>query len=619
MGKKSKRDRGAGGSAGGGKGGSSGNTKPNGRNKKDVREVMVLVNELLQKASSPGVPPGKELEEHMSIREVVERIRKKQEGWTPEPVSRDQCFPVFLKWLEDHGVKTDAVTIEQFEVGGFGLKAVKDIKAEELFITIPRKLMLTTETARESSLGPLIKKDRILQVMANVSLALHVLCEKYTSSSFWAPYINIFPGTYTTPLYFEEGEMLHLQGSLNFSDVLNQYKSIARQYAYFYKLFQTQPEATGLPLKECFTFDEYRWAVSTVMTRQNQVPTSDGRHLITALIPMWDMCNHSNGEFSTEFNLGSDSAECLAMREFPADSQVYIFYGMRSNAEFLIHNGFVYPENLHDRVNIKLGVSKNDSLFAMKAEVLSRAGIHASTTFQVHCGKDPIPPELLVFLRVFTMVEGDLRDLLTSQHQSAYLSCLGRLDCMVTQEQETKAWAFLETRLSLLIRSYKTSIKDVEAELQASDLTYHTRAALQLKLAEMQILSSAAEYAKNQREKIPQLIDEKILQLAADVALTVKVTDELDGEFVEEVLELSEDEEDLGTEQQGDTHAEVTEGSKDANGSVSQAEESKTPEKDSGLESSSERESVDGDAIKMNGATVEANGEVSISEKELKN
>ncbi|CAH1261882.1 SETD3 [Branchiostoma lanceolatum] len=541
--------------------------------------------------------------------------------WTPDPVPREECFPVFLKWLQDNDVKSDAVTIEKFEVGGYGLKAVQDIKAEELFITIPRKLMLTTETARESSLGPLIKKDRILQVMANVSLALHVLCEKYTSNSFWAPYINIFPGTYTTPLYFEEGEMLHLQGSLNFSDVLNQYKSIARQYAYFYKLFQTQPEATGLPLKECFTFDEYRWAVSTVMTRQNQVPTSDGRHLITALIPMWDMCNHSNGEFSTEFNLGSDSAECLAMREFPTDSQVYIFYGMRSNAEFLIHNGFVYPENVHDRVNIKLGVSKNDSLFAMKAEVLSRAGIHASTTFQVHCGKDPIPPELLVFLRVFTMVEGDLRELLTSEHQSAFLSCLGRLDCMVTQEQETKAWAFLETRLSLLIRSYRTSIKDVETELQAPDMTYHTRAALQLKLAEMQILSNAAEYAKTQRDKIPQLIEEKILQLAAEVALTVKVSDDLDGEFVEEVLELSEDEEELGTDQKADTHAEGTdlEVSKDGNAAVSRVEESKSPEKDSGLESSSERESVDGDAIKVNGATVEANGEALISEKELKN
>ena len=40
------------------------------------------------------------------------------------------------------------------------------------------------------------------------------------------------------------------------------------------------------------------WAVSTVMTRQNFVPSSDGKTMLNALIPMWDMCNHSNGKVS---------------------------------------------------------------------------------------------------------------------------------------------------------------------------------------------------------------------------------------------------------------------------------------------------------------------------------
>jgi hypothetical protein len=40
------------------------------------------------------------------------------------------------------------------------------------------------------------------------------------------------------------------------------------------------------------------WAVSTVMTRQNFVPSSDGRTMLNALIPMWDMCNHNNGKVS---------------------------------------------------------------------------------------------------------------------------------------------------------------------------------------------------------------------------------------------------------------------------------------------------------------------------------
>lgn len=36
--------------------------------------------------------------------------------------------------------------------------------------------------------------------------------------------------------------------------------------------------------------------------------------------------------------------------------QISIFYGARSNAELLVHNGFVYPENDMDRTAIKLGI-----------------------------------------------------------------------------------------------------------------------------------------------------------------------------------------------------------------------------------------------------------------------
>lgn len=42
----------------------------------------------------------------------------------------------------------------------------------------------------------------------------------------------------------------------------------------------------------------FRWATSAVMTRQNFVPSADGNGMITALIPMWDMANHSNGKVS---------------------------------------------------------------------------------------------------------------------------------------------------------------------------------------------------------------------------------------------------------------------------------------------------------------------------------
>ena len=44
----------------------------------------------------------------------------------------------------------------------------------------------------------------------------------------------------------------------------------------------------------------FRWAVSTVMTRQNQIPSAESEDDVdTALIPLWDMCNHTNGWVSS--------------------------------------------------------------------------------------------------------------------------------------------------------------------------------------------------------------------------------------------------------------------------------------------------------------------------------
>ena len=60
------------------------------------------------------------------------------------------------------------------------------------------------------------------------------------------------------------------------------------------------------------------WAVSTVMTRQNFVPSSDGKTMLNALIPMWDMCNHSNGKVSIQiFSIYSKFlVVCLLLRSY---------------------------------------------------------------------------------------------------------------------------------------------------------------------------------------------------------------------------------------------------------------------------------------------------------------
>ncbi|CAL9687118.1 unnamed protein product [Knipowitschia caucasica] len=464
------------------------------------KEMMNLISELLQKCSSATPSAGKEWEEYTQIRALVEKIRKKQKGISIIfDGSREEHFSDLLAWAQDCGASTDGFTVADFGTEGFGLQATKDIKAEELFLWIPRKMLMTVESAQSSILGHLYGQDRIMQAMGNVTLALHLLCERCTPTSHWLPYIRSLPSDYDTPLYFQQDEVQLLQGTQAIADVLSQYKNTARQYAYFYKLMQTHPAASKLPLKDSFTFDDYRWAVSSVMTRQNQIPTEDGSRVTLALIPLWDMCNHTNGLITTGYNLEDDRCECVALRDYKENEQIYIFYGTRSNAEFVIHNGFFFQDNAHDRVKIKLGVSKSERLYAMKAEVLARAGIPASCVFALHCNDPPISAQLLAFLRVFCMTEEELKDYLLGEGAINKIITLGNSDFPVSWENEIKLWTFLETRAALLLKTYKTTTEEDRSLLEKPDLSLHSRVAIQLRVAEKQILEKVSASGRDKR------------------------------------------------------------------------------------------------------------------------
>uniref|UniRef100_A0A7N5P3P2 protein-histidine N-methyltransferase n=1 Tax=Ailuropoda melanoleuca TaxID=9646 RepID=A0A7N5P3P2_AILME len=407
------------------------------------KETLNLTSELLQKCSSPAPGPGKEWEEYVQIRSLVEKIRKKQKGLSVTfDGKREDYFPDLMKWASENGASVEGFEMVNFKEEGFGLRATRDIKAEELFLWVPRKLLMTVESAKNSVLGPLYSQDRILQAMGNITLAFHLLCERADPNSFWQPYIQTLPSEYDTPLYFEEEEVRDLQCTQAIHDVFSQYKNTARQYAYFYKVIQ----------------------------------------------------------ITTGYNLEDDRCECVALRDFRAGEQIYIFYGTRSNAEFVIHSGFFFDNNSHDRVKIKLGVSKSDRLYAMKAEVLARAGIPTSSVFALHFTDPPVSAQLLAFLRVFCMTEEELKEHLLGDNALDRIFTLGNSEYPVSWDNEVRLWTFLEDRASLLLKTYKTTIEEDKSFLKNHDLSVRATMAIKLRLGEKEILEKAVKSAAANRE-----------------------------------------------------------------------------------------------------------------------
>lgn len=99
-------------------------------------------------------------------------------------------------------------------------------------------------------------------------------------------------------------------------------------------------------LLQFHSFLDFSWAVSTVMTRQNSIPrvctdnaAETEAKLTPALIPLWDMANHTEGVVATSFNQESDRIESAAFMDFRKGEQIFMYYGVRNNTNFLIHNG----------------------------------------------------------------------------------------------------------------------------------------------------------------------------------------------------------------------------------------------------------------------------------------
>ena len=99
----------------------------------------------------------------------------------------------------------------------------------------------------------------------------------------------------------------------------------------------------------------------------------------------------------------------MARRDYQAAEQIFIFYGPRTNSEFFVHNGFVYPDNEHDGLRLSLGISQGDPLQSKRTQLLSRLGIPDTGDFMLKKGPDPVDGRLLAFVRVFNMRQGNCK------------------------------------------------------------------------------------------------------------------------------------------------------------------------------------------------------------------
>lgn len=451
-------------------------------------ELKVLADAILVKSREK---PADEFQHFSELNDFLDRIKKiESEIKTPFKSSRDtDVIEKFTGWCQAQGAKFPKIQLKKLPGYDLSLVAKEPLKKDEVFIEVPDSMIFSFSKIQEDL--PEMLKQRVFldcplfQGMSHVRLAFALMVEKLNPNSKWKPYLDILPEKYRTVLHFTTSEMKELQGTMALPSAIKQVKFIATQYAFLYKYLMTAIENHPVidELKENFTYEFYCWAVSCVMTRQNLVPQGDKGEAESALIALWDMANHSNGVINTAYNEASHQIESFCLKDFQAGEQVTMAYGNRSNEDFLIHNGFVYPENDNKSFNIKLSLSKADELYDSRVKLLEKLDVKSSGHFQI---SPTFSSELLAFVRTFNMNKDQLQTWLDAQNTKELLSDEFKLDATT----EKKILMFLFMRVKILLKAFPTTLEE-DQELLTTQ-SQKTRAMLiQHRILEKQALNAA--------------------------------------------------------------------------------------------------------------------------------
>ena len=212
-------------------------------------------------------------------------------------------YIALFKWAKENGISFGKLRPACFTQTGRGLMTCKKLRSDDLAISVPSHMLITSKTAEQSHIGKKLAKLKLVLSSKNL-LYVFILHEKYREKrSFWYPYISTLPRYFNTPAYFNEKEIRALPLSLQKEFTCHIF-TVQETYKELKEFFARHISALDKNFVEFFTFEEFRWAWCVVNTRSvykpdftntdkagMAAPRTDDNY---ALAPILDLLNHTD-------------------------------------------------------------------------------------------------------------------------------------------------------------------------------------------------------------------------------------------------------------------------------------------------------------------------------------
>jgi len=216
---------------------------------------------------------------------------------------------LLLQWLEEKGevylkdestwgmaphpmaISTETVDEVTNETTGRGLLARRNINDGDELLTIPMRICLTIDSARQA-LGSKVIQPGMNEFLA---IALQLIHERYAlgDKSFWKPYIDVLPEvSEVNPTFtWSEEDLSFLKGSPVIAATQSLQAKLRREYDDLLtnNLMQKYPDRFT---PEIYSYDNWIWAFTMLFSRAIRLRNlRDGEAL--AMVPYADLINHS--------------------------------------------------------------------------------------------------------------------------------------------------------------------------------------------------------------------------------------------------------------------------------------------------------------------------------------
>ena len=385
----------------------------------------------------------------LSDEAFLDRLCQLECKLTPDEIpERDvTAFQSWLRASEFPGI--EQIGFSSSPDKGYGLCFQRDIKAGERCLQVPRQFMLSESEFQTSPISALFAEDPIMAMLPSLKLAMVVILEQAKGpASFWSAYIQMLPRSFSIPLYYNRHDWQWLKGTLAYTPALTIMKSLVRAYTHIYgKLSSADLLLSTLG----FTWPRFLWAVGVAMTRQNAIPCPDGSRSEYTLIPVWDMCNHADGQVTTQMNMETHCLETFAPRDVYSGDPFYMSYGYRSAQELFLYSGFV-PSTIRpwDCVPLEIVLPLRDALFKLRSSLAMKVFGKAIKNFNLYRdwqADENIP--LRVMVRILTASANILKNV-----DADLAAFMDRIQSAAEwpEDEEQKARDWLKLKLAVLVR-----------------------------------------------------------------------------------------------------------------------------------------------------------------------